>query len=375
MTHRSLSTWLFSTWLLACSAASGAAAQQPTWCLPPIFDGGQRLHGPDGWHVFWLDPLFRQHEVCWRTPERPDEARVLLIGNSAIYGFPLPVEETVAYLLNRLFSRDRVAAHVFNLAAVATYQLKDALIIHEALKYRPDMIVYPLTLAEFARYPATLADFAQLPPQPWHGLLQVFESNRGTIQALAKEQPAGLSEPVDLFNKFLENSGTSWYGLAQEQLGTLIRTAARAHARSLLRRLVPDAPPQTELPGRQTHYDCGQTKRQMDLYYRDWQRWNIIAYLAQIRDATGVTVVLVNWPVAHEPVGDCYNVRYTNAALEQYDVWLRAQAEERQLPYVDLHDMLRADEFVDSLHVMAPGQRKIAERLAPVLEALLTTRR
>src|SRR2546426_105394 len=97
--RRSSSTWLFSAVLLALTAARPVAAA-PALCLPPVFDGGRRLHQMPAPRVYWLQLLLRQHELCWRPPARPDELRVVLGGNSAMFGFPLPVEETFGYLLN-----------------------------------------------------------------------------------------------------------------------------------------------------------------------------------------------------------------------------------------------------------------------------------
>ena len=43
----------------------------------------------------------------------------------------------------------------------------------------------------------------------------------------------------------------------------------------------------------------------------------------------------------------------------------------RGLGYVDLHDLLPPELFVDSLHVTAEGHHRIAEQLAPVVETML----
>jgi hypothetical protein len=365
MPLRNLSTWLFSVSLLIVTVARGAAAQQPAFCLPPVFDGGQRLHELPAPSVSWLELVFRQHEMCWRTPAGSDELRVFLAGNSAIFGYPLRVEQTLGFLLNQDFAADHVPAHLFNLGMVATYQLKDAVVIHESLKYRPDVVIYPVTLSEFAHFAPSL----------WPSLVEFFESNRTAVLAFAQERPSGLAEPLDIYRDVLTRSEKPYTRLLRlRQIGSFIRTAVRQNAQRVLRRLAPDAPlPHVDTAGRQTTYDCAHTQHEIDAQYRGWQDWNIIAYLAQIRDTTGVSVVIVNWPVAHEPVGDCYNVRYTDAAVEEYNRWLREQARTHALPYLDLHDLLPPDDFVDSLHVTAGGHRKIAEQLRAFLDPILVT--
>jgi lysophospholipase L1-like esterase len=44
------------------------------------------------------------------------------------------------------------------------------------------------------------------------------------------------------------------------------------------------------------------------------------------------------------------------------------------LTYVDLHDLLRPHEFLDSLHLTAEGNRRVAAALAPVVENVLRRR-
>jgi hypothetical protein len=125
---------------------------------------------------------------------------------------------------------------------------------------------------------------------------------------------------------------------------------------------------------RQTSYDCGKTTAQEAKMYKGWQDWNVLAYLQQLHDSDGIAVVVVNWPLAHEPVGECYNVRYSAAAVDSFNRWLQAECDARGLAYVDLHDLLPPDEFFDSSHPTAEGHRRIAQRLAPAVETALRAR-
>src|SRR5204862_7348166 len=103
--------------------------------------------------------------------------------------------------------------------------------------------------------------------------------------------------------------------------------------------------------GRQTEYDCEHTKDQFEIEFDHWQTWNILAYLEQLHRVHGVDVLVVNWPIAHEPVADCYNVRYPNAGLAEFRAWVRDETRARGLAHLDLQDLLPAGEFIDSLHV------------------------
>ncbi len=356
--RRRSSTWLFSVGLALLATATPVAATSRL-CLPPIFDGGRRLHPLPSPRVQWLQLLLRQHELCWRRPTQPDELRVVLGGNSAMFGFPLPVEETFADVLNRDFAAQGVPAHVYNLGYVNTYQLKDAVILHESLAYAPDVILYPITLAEFVH----------AAPIVWPSLIQFFASNSGALATILGESPAGLGEPFEAYRSVAERELPEESRFARfQEAGLMLRIAASRNADWLADRLgarVPRLPVRTT--GRQLSYDCAATHRDFTWQYDDWSTWNILAYLEQLEREHGVEVIVVNWPVAHEPVDDCYNVRYPAADFARYDDFLRDETAKRGLRYIDLHDMLPSDAFLDSLHVSAEGHRQIAERLDTIL--------
>jgi len=329
-------------------------------CLPPLFDQGTRLHERGAPAVYWLGLLLRQHEVCWRIPTRDDEVRIFAVGNSAVFGYPLLPSETFSAALNARFAATGVPAHVFNLGFVTTYQLKDALIVREALAYAPRVIVYALTLTEFMH----------IAPTPYPIDVEFFRANAPATLRFAAERPPGLAEPLDRYRVFLDGPWEFLRALHLDQIGALVHAAVRRGADAVRQHWFPEyagkSPP---LDARQTTYDCDKTKRDALSAYYEWQQWNILDFLQQLRDTLGIDIVIVNWPVAHEPVDDCYNVRYPAALVQQYNQWLAEQAQRRAFAYVDVHDLLPSDAFVDSLHVTASGHQAIAEHLAPMLEA------
>jgi hypothetical protein len=360
--RRSSSTWLFSACLALGGVAVPAAAARSRWCLPPVFEEGRRLGSLPNPGIFWLELLLRQHELCWRTSRRPGEIRVVLAGNSSVYGFPLPVKKTFGHLVNRDFAHRGVPAHLFNLGFAATYQLKDALVIHEALRYDPDVILYPVTLAEFHHVAPVLLRHVH----------QFFDSNIAALAALVVDLPPGLEEVLTRYRVVLEvhRSLLGWLDHLKES-GEFLRRVVQRHARSLAPRVNPPSAP-VQSVGRQTTYDCPARMADFSQEFSGWQSWNILAYLEYVRNTRGVDVMVVNWPVAHEPVGDCYNVRYPAAAFAEYNTWLREETAARGLRYVDLHDLLPPRAFLDSLHVGPSGHRQIADRLATALAPWLS---
>lgn len=362
--RRSSSTWLFSLWLAVLAPVRAAEATPPWLCLPPVFEGGQRLHQPGAPRVFWLELLLRQHQLCWAAAAGRGEARIFLLGSSGVFGFPLPVEQSFGALLNDHFARDDVPARLFNLCSVFPYQLRDALILHEALRYEPDIIVYPVTPSEFVHIAP-----AFFPPQ----LAEFLKSNRGLMAELIIDPPAGLGEEFDRYSPMLRLPAPDLFERLRE-IGAFARVAAGEHARALARQLEPSLPPEPlseALTTRQTNYDCAATAEKVEREFDGWKEWSILEHLADLQARLGVRVLIVHWPIAHEPVGDCYNVRLTNALASDFASWLRAETTRMRLRYVDLNDFLAPEEFLDSLHVTPQGHRRIAERMASEIDPMV----
>jgi len=352
--------------MVAAAARWSAATTGPLWCLPPLFEDGQRLHSIPSPSAFWLWPLLRQHQLCHAARRHPDQLRAIVIGNSAVLGHPLPFDETFTARLNQTLSERGVPGRLFNLGFVFPYELRDALVLHAALEYRPDLIIYPLTLA----------DFPHLAPLPFPALAAFFLSNDRELHELSRTGVPGLEEPLQHYDaRSTAGTRAEAYWARLQGVGELARAGARARAEVLARWIDPAFTPHSH-EERRPHgaYDCQQTLKDGARLYRNWQNWNILAYLQQIRDDSGIPILVVNLPVSHEPIGACYNVRYPAVEVSRFNQWLPAECAARGFECVDLHDLLPPAEFLDPLHPSAEGHRQIAEQLAPTVERLLRAR-
>lgn len=346
-----------------------ASAAEARLCLPPIFEGGQRLHQRFHKMTAWLEPALRQHEVCWRPAGRADEKRVFLLGNSGIYGFPLPIEQTLVQDLNEHFEWTEPPAHFFNLAYVNSYHVKDAVILDEALAYEPDVVVFALTLD----------DFRVLVDTEWTwSLVEFLEVNGAAVKRFIHERPPGLeaeltqraSDTVDL------DHPTPLVYL--RQLGRFFKVAVRRHADRVRQWFDPawdpdagEFSPAPSLLKTRTDYDCARVEEIFRTMFTDWKERNVLAYLESVEKQTGAEVIVLNWPTVRQPIGRCYNGRYTQQAYRDFNRWIGQETEARSLDYVDMHALLAPGEFFDSLHPTAEGQSKIARALVPVVRKVL----
>jgi hypothetical protein len=343
-----------------------AARSNAQICLPPLYEDGSRLVTPVETRVLWLEPLLRQHEVCWRRPGSAGESRLFVIGSSGIFGYPFAARESAVAMVNRSLAEKQTPAHLFNLAMMWTYGPKDALILHEAMRFRPDAIVYAVTLDDFYhRSPSGVSPVDAL-----------FLSNSRAADRAAAAKLPGIGEPLERYRQYWseESAGASlWRSL--REAGLLARIGARQAALQVDSSVPPLAPVEImPIAAAGESYDCDQVKKRAE-YWIDWQQWSLLPWLAEMKRERGTPVLVVNWPVARQQNGDCFNVRYVQADFDEYNAWLRSETAAHGFGYLDLHDLLAPDGFLDSIHPNADGQRAVAERLEPAVRDLLAALR
>ncbi len=121
-----------------------------------VFPGRERLpYGdvPESYSVslFDIDAMFASHVIAG-TEKMPDEYRVLLIGDSSVWGTLLKPEETLAGQLNaNPIQACGKTVHAYNLGYPTLSLLKELMLLDHALQYQPNMIIWLTTLESFAK--------------------------------------------------------------------------------------------------------------------------------------------------------------------------------------------------------------------------------
>jgi hypothetical protein len=353
--------------LVAIGVRSGAVSSFGL-CLPPAVDDGERLQEVGTMRLAHLALALRQHRVC-RSPDPGDGPRVFLFGNSTVLGHPLPVQQTFAAELSRRFAPSQ--ARIFNLGTLFTYQVKDAVVLDAALRYRPDAVIWGIALN----------DFNHTAPILWpDGMVEFFAVNSARVRELAANPPAGLAEPFARYAVHFEGQPpkpAAW--LLLRSLGNYVQLAVGHASRALLERHLLDPadvpapsidPTHTPFLVRPDRYDCATVEADFARQYSGWPSWNVLMWLEQLSRERDIPILVVQLPVVHQPIGGCYNAHYPTASFRKYLAWLGAETRARGLAFVDLHDLLPESEFLDSLHPSAAGHQRVAAALAPAVAAL-----
>jgi len=118
-----------------------------------LVPGRQRLpfgEDPDlayNFSLYQLDAMFASHVINGR-PKPPGEYRVLVIGDSSVWGILLRPSETLAGQINALNLKTADGRRVvaYNLGYPTISVTKDLLILSRSMRYQPDLIVWSVTL-------------------------------------------------------------------------------------------------------------------------------------------------------------------------------------------------------------------------------------
>jgi len=99
--------------------------------------------------LYNLDAMFASHIIAG-AEKTPDEYRVILIGDSSVWGTLLTPEQTLAGQLNKesiTACNKKVSA--YNLGYPTISLTKDLMVLDQAMSYQPDMVVWLTTLEAF----------------------------------------------------------------------------------------------------------------------------------------------------------------------------------------------------------------------------------
>jgi hypothetical protein len=308
-------------------------------------------HAPDdvGLDAGDLGAMFASHAVS--EPRAANEYRVFVLGDSAVWGAILPVGETLTAHLNQLGlscggRRDRF----YNLSYPNPSVTKDLMILDEAMHYRPDLIIWPTTLAAVVPAARTNHWIIDLNPEELASLDARFHFLPESRPALTTWQ-AFQSRQVNLYRVLrYEFFLPVTIAAGTDQIMT---EAAENQDPAVLSR-DPDfggLTPPTIRPGTLLLDEVG------DGY--------------QI--AGPVPLLVVNEPMRIEqgvPNSDVrYNTDYPRWAYDQYRSQLAAAAAAGGWSYLDLWNAIPARYFSNSaLHLAPDGEGLFAALLAPYIE-------
>ncbi len=307
--------------------------------------------------LYNLEAMFASHEIS-AGAKPAGEYRVIMIGDSATWGWLLPVEDTLAAQLNRLQLRapDGRQMRFYNLGYPVMSLTKDLLILSYSMRYQPDLIIWPLTLESFPKDKQLYPPLLKNNPQAVLGLVETYQLNLSTAAPAINQPPGYLERTIvgarrplaDLLR--LQLYGVMWAATGIDQ----------------------DIPP-TYTP---LQKDFEPDPSFHDLQPPDLDR-NALALdvlEAGLHLAGSTPVLIINEPIFISSGKNSdirYNFFYPRWAYDQYRQLMAERSASQGWHYQDDWDRIPPDEFTNSaVHLSPTGSHLLAERIA---QAILET--
>ena len=296
-----------------------------------------------------LDAMLASHVVSQQ--KAPNEFRVMVLGDSAVWGPQLAESQTLPSQLNSMhLTCGEENPRFYNLSYPRSSATKDLMILDKAMAFKPDLVMWLITW--YTLMPKTRIDHWLITQNPGE-----FARLGRRFDFLPKDY-----HPPNLLDDIVQRNG-SLFRVARYELYPLVQSVT---ARDQIL-----GPPE-QLPGQ-----LGPDTTFEGLKPPTLQRSQVS--LDQVQDfytlAGGVPVLLINEPmrvVEDDPNSDVrYNAYYPRWVYDQYRRYVQELANRQQWDYLDLWSDIPPTYFADTpLHLTPDGQRLLAQMLAPHIQAL-----
>jgi hypothetical protein len=291
--------------------------------------------------LFNLDAMFASLSIA-AEPKPANEYRVLVIGDSSSWGLLLRPEQTLAGQLESagLYLCGK-AVRVYNLGYPTISLTKDLMVLDYAMRYQPDLILWPMTLEAFPidsqlSSPIVANNTARVDTLITRYQLPFDPGDRMLVHPSFWDQTLiGQRRPLaDLLR--LQMYGILWSATGIDQYYPL----DYQHA-------------QTDLVSEVTYHG-------MKPAVLDESKLAFSVLKAGLRAAGKTPVLIVNEPILISSGKNSnlrYNFYYPRWAYDQWRQMMSQKATTQGWNYLDLWDLVPADQFTNSaIHVTPAGE-------------------
>ncbi|HVN55988.1 MAG TPA: hypothetical protein VMT46_16760 [Anaerolineaceae bacterium] len=306
--------------------------------------------------LYNLDAMFASHAIAG-APKAKDEYRVIVVGDSSVWGTLLRNDQTLTGRLNAAaLTCSGRQMRFYNLGYPTISLTKDLMILSEALRYQPDLILWPTTLEAFPRARQLSTPLVANNPGRFRALVQGQELNLD-VESLPPSPPPFWERTIIAQRRSLAD-------LIRLQLYGVLWGAT----------------------GVDQYYPAEYARAQVDfqkedLIFHGWKPGQMSAddlafdvLAAGIRIAGSTPVVVVNEPmlISRGKNSDVrYNLFYPHWAYDLYRQWLAERSRAEGWRYLDLASAVDPAEFTNSaIHLTPAGEQRFVDVLAPQLTAL-----
>jgi len=321
-----------------------------------IFPGRERFpfgETPASYNLslFDLDAMFASHALAG-AQKTPNEYRVLLIGDSSVWGTLLTPEQTLAGQLNASnITACNKNVHAYNLGYPTISLTKDLMILDQAMGYQPDMVVVLTTLDAMPRDKQFASPLVANNAERVRDLIFKYELN-------ASPNDPVLIKPSKLDQTFVSR---------KRAVADLIRLQIDG---ALWSSTGIDQVYPTDYERAQVDLDDNIEYHGVTSSLRDMLAIDVLDAIM----SAPIPTLLVNEPmlVSDGTNSDLrYNFFYPRWAYDEYRQTLTELAGTQHWNYFDLWDLVPADEFTNSaIHMTPSGEKLLSNQIAEAIQTI-----
>lgn len=301
--------------------------------------------------LFDLDAMFASHVIAG-TSKADDEFRVIIVGDSSVWGTLLKPEETLAGQLNEAnLNACGKNVRAYNLGYPTISLTKDVMMLSYGMQYDPDLVIWMTTLEAFPNDKQTSTPLAANNEENVRGLATSYG-----LRVEANDPNFGVKS---FWRKTFVGNRRSWADFFRLQIYGVMWSATG------IDQVYP------------TDYEHAQTDFEADDSYHDFtsplnqEGLAINALETGFRVAGETPMLLVNEPMLISSGANSeirYNFFYPRWAYDDYREIMTSLSERNGWMYIDLWDIVPANEFTNSaIHLTPAGENLLAETLAPYI--------
>ena len=303
--------------------------------------------------LYQIEAMFASHEIA--APDHDREYRVLLIGDSSVWGILLRPEETLSGQLNAVnhLTTAGQRLHVYNLGYPTMSLTKDLMLLDYAMRYQPDLIVWSFTLESFERGAQFDSAIVQNNPDRIRHLIAAFD---------LRQNPDDIRfVNLSLWDKTLVNRRRSLADLLRLQLYGIAWAITGI-----------DQEYRTDYTPRAVDLSADTTWHGLDKTTFSPNDLALDILNAGVTRAGNVPILLINEPMyisSGENSAIRYNAFFPRWVYDEYRQLLHEQADQQGWKLVDLWDALPdVDCYTDSaVHLTPSCSAQLSEIVGPAI--------
>ncbi|MGD8814293.1 MAG: hypothetical protein PVI78_07425 [Anaerolineales bacterium] len=307
---------------------------------------------------FSIEAMFASHELSAGT--KPEgEYRVLVIGDSSVWGFLLRPEDTLTGKLSAgdYITQDGRRVRAYNLGYPTTSLLKDVMLLDEAMRYEPDLVLWLVTLEAMPVIKQFASALLQHNPDRARDLIDRYDLD-------LDPQDENLVD-LEWWQRTIWGRRRDLADWVRLQLYGVVWAAAE---------LDQDYP--EDYPLRKSDLEADESFMQY-LPPQDMDQILALDVLyAGLSVARDLPIIFVNQPIFisdGENSDIRYNFNYPRWVYDDYLIWFNQQCVESEWACVDVWDLVDPAEFTNTAFHMSPmGTAQLASQLGDAILEVAT---